>query len=327
MRYFLTALVLIASHPARADDEYREFKGHEGPVRVVRFTSDTTKIVSCSGFPDGDKTIRIWDIDSGKELHKLTGHTGTIDALCLSKNGKYILSGGSDGTVRMWETATGKEVLTFKGHRKVCVTAVAFAYSEAIAATGDVDGAIIGWSTSNEFQHFNIQGHEDRVSCLLFSPAPNQWLISGSWDGTVKIWDPNSGLLKKMITIPGGKTKVENIAVTPDGKEIVVASSRVSRWNIKTGEEVKRYPGDAVSVAVSKDGTKLLTGGTDGQMILRDLESGKELAKYAAHKGTVFWVEFAPYEKAAASAGGGELVNGKYTKGKDFSFRLWQFEK
>jgi WD40 repeat protein len=322
-----TGLLITAVAAARADDPVIELKGHEGPTSVVRFTPDTTKLVSCSGGPEGDKSIRIWDTQAWKELHKLSGHTGGVDALCVSRDSKLILSGGSDGTARVWETATGKEVMTFKGHKKYGVTAVALTISNgSIAATGDVDGGIIGWSRYDGFQNFNVLGHESRVSCLQFTPDATL-LISGSWDGTVKIWNPVRGALKRMITIPGEKIRVENLALTPNGKEVVVACERLSRWDIQSGKEIMNYSAGAVSVSISKDGTKLLTGSADGTMILRDLASGTELARYAAHKGRVNWVEFAPYEKAAASAGGGTIVDGKYTKGTDFAVRVWEIEK
>src|SRR5437762_4254467 len=96
---------LLALTAARADDDFREFKGHEGPTRVVRFTPDETKLVSCSGWPEGDRTVRIWDVKTGKELHKLVGHTDNIDGMCLSADGKRILSGSTDGTAQLWEVA------------------------------------------------------------------------------------------------------------------------------------------------------------------------------------------------------------------------------
>src|SRR6476620_10850270 len=86
----------------RADDDFREFKGHAGPTRVVRFTPDGTKLISCSGWPEGDKTIRIWDVKTGNTLHVLKGHTENIDGMSVSDDGKTILTASSDGTARLW---------------------------------------------------------------------------------------------------------------------------------------------------------------------------------------------------------------------------------
>ena len=107
-RFALIGILLLGN--VRADDEFREFKGHEGPTRVVRFTPDGTKLVSCSGWPEGDKTIRIWDVKTGKEIRVLKGHTDNIDGMCLSDDGKTILSGSADGTARLWDVESGRSV-------------------------------------------------------------------------------------------------------------------------------------------------------------------------------------------------------------------------
>src|SRR5438132_1261081 len=133
---------LLALTAARADDDFREFKGHEGPTRVVRFTPDGTKLVSCSGWPEGDKTVRVWD-----------------------------------------------------------------------------------------------------VKC-------KRWDVPGK---------------KEKKEIKPGAGGVDNLALLADGKQAVVAcDQRLARWNLETGEEVKRYAAPALSVAVSADGKKLLTGRYQG---------------------------------------------------------------
>src|SRR5262245_51079956 len=127
--------------------------------------------------------------------------------------------------------------------------------------------------------------------------------------------------------MPGKGVKVDNLVFVPGEKELIVGGGRFSRWNLESGTEVKRYPGNAISVAVSKDGKKLLTGRFAGEMALRDIDSGQEKSKYIAHVGTVYWVEFAPDGKTAASAGGGAQVDGKYNKGEDFMVRLWTLDE
>src|SRR5262245_65230365 len=105
----VTALAgILLVPPARADDDFREFKGHDGPVRAVRFTPDGTKLVSGSGFPYGDGTIRVWDVKTGKELQKIKAHQGNVDNLVLNKDGKRALSSSGDKTAKLWDLETGK---------------------------------------------------------------------------------------------------------------------------------------------------------------------------------------------------------------------------
>ncbi len=323
MKQFAAFVCLATLTAAQADDEYREFKGHEGPTRVVRFTPDGTKLISCSGWPEGDKTIRIWDVKTGKVIHTLKGHTDNIDGMCVSANGKTILSGGSDGTARLWDVTTGKELKKFDGHKKAGVPGVVIAPDGKTAVTGDTSGTIIAWKTDTLQEVFKVKGHTDHVRGLAFTPD-GKTLVSVSWDRSMKTWNPADGKEKKTIAVGAGK--IEGLAITPDGKEVVLACPRLSRWDLEMGQELKRYTTGGLSVDISTDGKWLLVGRYGGEMNLRNLATGQEKAKFIAHQGNVYGVAFAPDGKTAASGGAGPTVDGKTTKGEDFAVRVWNLD-
>ena len=77
---------------------------HQGNIYAVAFTPDGTRAVS-SGF---DRTLRLWDVTSGREVRSLVGHTDTVYALAASGDGKRILSGSWDGTARLWESTQAR---------------------------------------------------------------------------------------------------------------------------------------------------------------------------------------------------------------------------
>ncbi len=231
---------------------------------------------------------------------------------------KTILAAGSDGTVRLWEVGTGKHLRTFEGHKttdKTGVPAVAIVPDGTVAASGDTDGTIIAWNTQTLKEVFKVKGHTGHVRSLVFTPN-GKTLVSGSWDGTVKTWDPATG--KEIKTIPVGAGRIENLAVTPDGKEVVVACPRLSRWDLETGTEVKRYATGALSVAISADGNLLLVGRYGGEMNLRALYTGFEKAKFVAFDGNVYGVAISPDGKTAATAGGGEDRRWQTGQGEGF---------
>ena len=69
-----------------------------------------------------DKTVRVWNIETGECVKTFEGHNGDVYSVCFSSDGKKIASGSGDKTVRVWNVETGECIKTFEGHNdSVCV--------------------------------------------------------------------------------------------------------------------------------------------------------------------------------------------------------------
>ncbi len=76
-------------------------EGHEESTAFVAFSPDGRTLASSSW----DNTIRLWDLETGKELRKLTGHRGKAQSLVFSVDGKTLISAGDDTTLLFWDVA------------------------------------------------------------------------------------------------------------------------------------------------------------------------------------------------------------------------------
>src|SRR5262249_17995953 len=84
-------------------------------------------VLSAAYSPDGkriatasdDKTARLWDADTGKELLVLRGHQDKVEAASFSPGGRLVVTNSRDRTARLWDAATGKQVATLKGHTHI----------------------------------------------------------------------------------------------------------------------------------------------------------------------------------------------------------------
>ena len=87
----------------------------------------------------------MWDVASGQELRRLTGHTASITSVVFSPNGTRILSGSEDYTAKLWDAESAKEILTLDGHQQE-ISSVAFSPDGGrFALTGSHDGTAIVW--------------------------------------------------------------------------------------------------------------------------------------------------------------------------------------
>ena len=218
--------------------------GHMGMIGSIAFTPDGRQLVSASD----DKTIRVWDLASGKTVRTIRGESapgqaGKVYAMALSPDGKWLAAGGElatfngkndieVGNVRLYEFASGKLVGVLKGHEDA-VIGLAFSPDGSKLISGSQDGTAILWDTeslsiwgSARLETLDgvavveakllywLEGHRAQVFAVGFSPDGSR-AVTGSFDHDLRLWRVADG--KQIARMTGHGDKVRSIAVAPDG--------------------------------------------------------------------------------------------------------------
>ena len=140
-------------------------------------------LASCSV----DKSVKLWNTDTGTELWTVTGHGDWVRSVSWSPDGAKLASGSDDKTVRIWEVATGKELSQLRVDSMVMC--LSYAPSGDMLAVGDYDGNIHFFNAQGEKLQSPVRGHSAVGRSVCFS-SDGKKLTSGSEDSTVRNWDP-----------------------------------------------------------------------------------------------------------------------------------------
>jgi WD40 repeat protein len=152
-----------------------------------------------------------------------------------------------------------------------------------------------------------LQGHAAPVMGATFSPD-GQTIASASWDGNIKLWQPNG---QELRTIKGRSAELWNVVFSPDGQMLAAGGSdqTVKLWSIDGTElyTLTGHTGIVGEVAFSPDGKYLASAGADGLIKLWNMH-GQELQSFKAHQGWAWGLQFSPDGQTIASGGADKLI-------------------
>jgi WD40 repeat protein len=290
--------------------------GHLGKVTSVVISPDGENLVSgCA-----DKTIKVWNLKTGKLIRTLTEDLGEISSVAISPDGHLLAVGSCQhpkGNVKVWNLNSGKLIHTLLGHQKP-VNCIAISPDGKILATG-----------SNKIKIWNLQkgdacgGLCQRICTLWHSFAVNAAAISpdatilasGSSDNKIRLWNPRTG--DPLRTLNGHSGEVKSIIISPDGEILFSGSAdkTIKIWHLASGKVLHTLTGhseEVKSLAVSPDGQFLASGSADKTIKTWHLPT-KELLQITEHSGTV--------NSLAISPDGQFLASGS----SDKTIKIWRF--
>ena len=289
----------------------RTLEGHTGWVRGVAILPDGRRAISAAY----DKTLRVWDLETGETLRTLQGHTNGVLAVAALPDGRRAVSASYDETVRLWDLETGKLLLTLEGHTDwVRAVAVLPDGRRAISAADDATLRIWDLETGKTLQ--TLQGHTDEVRAVAILPD-GSLAISAAEDETLRVWDLETG--ETLRTLQGHTDGVSAVAALPDGRHVISGAydATLQLWDLETGKTLRTFQGhtDGVSaVAALPDGRRAVSAAYDETLRVWDLETGETLRTLQGHTDGVSAVAVLPDGRHAVSAA------------DDKTLRVWDLE-
>ncbi|GAA6617359.1 WD40 repeat domain-containing protein [Scytonema sp. NUACC26] len=314
MTYVEELLNTIANLKARRKQESAYYlsytlTGHSDKITSVAISSDGLTVVSGSA----DKTIKVWNLSTGKVIRTLTGNIGEVASVAVSSDGNFLAVGSCEhpkSNVKVWYLPTGKLIHTLLGHQKP-VNCIAISPDGQILATG-----------SNKIKIWNLQTG-DRICTLWHSSvvydavisSDGTILASGSSDHKIRLWNPRTG--DPLHTFSGHSGAVNSVAMSSDGLLLVSGSAdtAVKIWHLDSGQVLHTLSGhsdEVKSVAITPDGKSILSAGADTSINMWCLQTGELLQTFSGHSAVVNSIAISP--------------NGQFiTSGSsDKTIKIWQ---
>jgi WD40 repeat protein len=284
----------------------RTLTGHSSSVTAVAITPDG-KVISGSE----DKTLKVWDLQTGTELLTLTGHSGYVTAVAVTPDGK-VISGSEDKTLKVWDLQTGRELLTLEGHSNEVST---------VAVT--LDGKIVSESVYNDTLVWDLEtgrklltrmsGRSRGLRKVNMTPSPvtlDGKVISAS-SNTLKVRDSETGI--ELFTLTEHSDEVTALAVTSDGKVISGSwDGTLKVWDLSKGKEMLDIRDQSIlvrAIAMTPDG-KVISGSLDTTFKVWDLHTGKKLLTFTGYNGS-YGLAATPDEKMIDGSKIWDLHTGK----------------
>jgi WD40 repeat protein len=290
----------------------KTLEGHESSISSIGITPNGNYLVSGSGTiaweigeedEDAEKTFKLWELSTGKNIRTFEEQTSSVVCLAISPNNHSIVSGLYDGLLKVWDINSGYDIRVLNGRNGFLTTCIAISSNGEFAVTGSTDSVIRLWNLVSGENIRNYFGHKSSVKCVAISPD-SRFIVSGSVDKTVKVWDVKTGA--EIRTFTGHERNVTCIAISHNGQYIASGSwdNTVKIWNLYNVDEFQTLRGhnDSVEcVTFTPNGQSVLSGSRDMTIKEWEFPSGREIRTFEGHNGWINCIAITPDSHYAIS--------------------------
>ena len=242
--------------------------------------------------------------DDAACVGRITGHTGSVNAIDYSPSGTRLITGSSDNSIRAWSTSTGGVAQYYAGH-VASVLAVRYSPDGATVASGSSDRNLKIWRVSDATVKQTV-AVGSTVHSVAFSSGGTQ-IVTGDAGNAVRVWT-SSGAVAYVLS--GHSSAVRGAEFSPDDTRIVsCGGTDVIVWNVASKSvefTLTGHTDEVMTVAYSPDGKKVASGGRDDTVIIWDLATQKAEATFLGHTGVVYSIAYSTNGAYIVSGGAGD---------------------
>ncbi len=305
--------------------------GHEGEVFDAEFSPDGTRAATAGE----DRTVRIWDVLSGRQLMVLRRHELPVYSLAYSPDGNTLVTGDQNGLILVWDALTGQVRRELRGHTGV-INQLAFSPDGRLLASVANDPFGLIWNVGTGQSEVQLNGRPQwqigdgplmdglkqfqGFKNVVWHPGGGLLATAGN-DSTRRVWEARTG--REFETRRTVDNQTLGLASHPDGSVFAAtnADHALFRYDWNTGEGVK-HPSVVKTkygtwrpmgrrIAYSPDGLSVATAGMEGTVKVWDGKEPRPLLVLKGHSSDVYGVAY--------SRDGGRLI----TCGGDGTAKVW----
>ena len=240
----------------------KEFANDGAPYEVATSSADGRRF-AVAGTANGKPAVFVRDRENGQVLATVVGHEGAITSIALNRAGNRLVTGSVDKTLRIWNLdAAGAELRMLPG---LAAPAIAVAISDdgAMVFSSVGENQVRQWNMADGTEVRQFMGHTAPVRSIAI--RGNQ-LFSAADDGTLRIWDANTGAVAQSLT-HGSPIRVFDVSLA--GKAIVTgaADRSIKCWSGVDGSPIANIPpaaSDLIALQLSLDSRQFATVTADG---------------------------------------------------------------
>jgi len=188
---------------------------HSKDVNGIAVSRDGSTILTACD----DRNAYLWNVNTGEEIRRYSGHSEYVYAVAFSPDGRYVATGSVDKTVRVFDHQTGQHLKTFEGNNESVMNVAFLPDNRHVISSGDSVVRVWDMQTGKEARRF--EGHNGRVPAMALSPDGRR-LLTGGDDRTIKLWDAQTG--KLIQSFAGHTDTVTCVAFSADGRRAITGS-------------------------------------------------------------------------------------------------------